>query len=226
MSDIDHFAAEFLRPAPSRDPRSVVIYNRYGKRVLDICFAIILLPVLAPLIVLLMGLVKLDGGPGHFRHRRVGRDGKPFECLKIRTMATNADAKLASHLSTHPDAAREWKLTFKLASDPRITKIGKFLRRTGIDELPQIWNVLRGEMSFVGPRPVTEPELAMYGRHKSAYFSVRPGVTGMWQIYGRRSGCYDNRVQLDRGYLEMISLKSDIALIGQTALSVVRMTGS
>ncbi len=226
MSDIHHFATECSRPVLSRDPRGLVIYNRFGKRVLDICFAIILLPVLAPLIVLLIGLVKLDGGPGLFRHRRVGRNGKPFKCLKIRTMATNAETKLASHLSTDPDAAHEWKLTFKLANDPRITKVGKFLRRTGLDELPQIWNVLRGEMSFVGPRPVTEPEMAMYGRHKSAYLSVRPGVTGMWQIYGRMSGCYDNRVQLDRGYLEVISLKSDIALIGRTALSVVRMTGS
>ena len=90
-----------------------------------------------------MGLVKLDGGPGLFRHRRVGRNGKPFKCLKIRTMATNAETKLASHLSTHPDAAREWKLTFKLANDPRITKVGKFLRRTGLDELLQIWKVLR-----------------------------------------------------------------------------------
>jgi exopolysaccharide production protein ExoY len=226
MSDIHHFATEYPRPVPTRDPRGLVIYNRFGKRVLDICFAIILLPVLAPLIVLLMGLAKLDGGPGLFRHQRVGRNGKPFRCLKVRTMATNAETKLASHLSTNPDAAREWKLTFKLANDPRITKVGRFLRRTGLDELPQIWNVLRGEISFVGPRPVTEPEMAMYGRHKSAYLSVRPGVTGMWQIYGRMSGCYDNRVQLDRGYLEVISLKSDIALIGQTALSVVRMTGS
>ena len=166
------------------------------------------------------------GGAGLFRHRRVGRNGKPFDCLKIRTMGVNADAKLATYLSANPEAAREWNLSFKPANDPRVTKIGRFLRRTGLDELPQIWNVLRGEMSLVGPRPVTEPEIAMYGRHKSAYLSLRPGVTGMWQIHGRMSGCYDNRVQLDRGYLEAISLKSDIALIGQTALSVVRMTGT
>lgn len=226
MSDIHHFVTVLPRALPSGESRDLVLYSRFGKRLLDICFAIVLLPILTPLILLLMGLAKLDGGTGLFRHRRVGRNGKPFECLKIRTMGVNAEAKLASYLSTNPDAAREWNLSFKLTNDPRITKIGRFLRRTGLDELPQIWNVLRGEMSLVGPRPITEPEMVMYGHHKSAYLSIRPGVTGMWQIHGRMSGCYDNRVQLDRGYLESISLKSDIALIGQTALSVVRMTGS
>lgn len=226
MSDTHHFATAFPRAVTTDNARGFAIYRRFGKRLFDLCLAIALLPILAPVIVTLMGLVKLDGGVGLFRHRRIGLNGSSFDCLKVRTMVVGADEKLASFLVANPAAAREWNLAFKLSEDPRITKFGRFLRRTGLDELPQIWNVLRGEMSFVGPRPVTEPELALYGGHKSAYLSVRPGITGMWQIHGRNSGCYENRVQLDRGYLDAISLKSDIALIGQTALTVVRMTGS
>ncbi|MEP2029449.1 MAG: sugar transferase [Paracoccaceae bacterium] len=225
MSDTHHFASVLPRAVASGEPQSIITYSGIGKRLLDICLAVALLPVLVPVILVLIGIVRLDGGAGLYGHTRIGRHGKPFACLKVRTMVMNAEAMLSTHLSANPDAAREWGRSFKLIDDPRITRVGRILRRTGLDELPQIWNVLIGQMSLVGPRPVTEPELAMYGPNKSAYLSVRPGVTGMWQVHGRMTGCYKNRVQLDRGYLDAISLKSDIKLISQTALSVIRMTG-
>lgn len=226
MSDTHDFANEYARPDAATVQRDKATYARFGKRVFDVFLALLLLPVLAPFIVLFWCLARLDGGPGLFAHTRIGRNGKMFRCWKIRTMVRNAEACLQSHLSAHPKAATEWRLTFKLANDPRITGIGNFLRRTGLDELPQIWNVLRGDMSFVGPRPVTKPELSMYGADQSAYLALRPGVTGMWQVYGRNSGNYANRVRLDRGYLDGISLKSDISLIVLTAFGILRMTGS
>lgn len=225
MSDTHHFASEFARSETSRLPRRN-LYSAYGKRVFDISFALFLLPLLAPVIALLCLVVGRDGAAVFFRHERIGRNGRSFDCLKLRTMVPDADARLQSYLLGNADAQIEWSANFKLTNDPRITPFGRFLRCSGLDELPQIWNVLRGDMSFVGPRPVTEPELEKYGSNRRAYLSVRPGVTGMWQIHGRKTGCYENRVRLDRGYLRSVSLKTDIVLIGQTALSMVRMTGT
>jgi lipopolysaccharide/colanic/teichoic acid biosynthesis glycosyltransferase len=226
MRDTHPFAGEFLRPDPTERAAPTYLYGRLGKRVFDIVLALLLLPVLAPLILILCALTRIDGGPAFFAHQRIDRNGVRFKCLKIRSMVPDAENVLKSFLESNRHAAREWEMRFKLTDDPRITSIGAFLRRTGLDELPQIWNVLRGDMSFVGPRPVTAPELGMYGPHKTAYLSVRPGVTGAWQIHGRTTGCYVNRVALDRSYVEGLSLRRDLALIGQTAFSVVKMTGS
>lgn len=200
-------------------------YTRLGKRLLDIALAILLLPFLAPVIVGLWALVRSQGSPGFFRHTRVGRHGTAFGCWKICTMVPNAEALLAQYLKDNPEAASEWDQSQKLARDPRITRLGRFLRRTSLDELPQIWNVLRGEMSFVGPRPVTEPELKRYGADTSIYLDLRPGVTGLWQVEGRSNGCYNERRNMDRAYAATIGLLRDLTLIFRTGFVIFWPTG-
>jgi exopolysaccharide production protein ExoY len=201
------------------------LYVRHGKRALDLILAVLMLPIVVPVILLLWLIVRLQGGPGFFGHARIGQDARPFRCWKIRTMAPDADRRLAELLQRDPLAAVEWARHFKLNRDPRITRIGVFLRRTSLDELPQIWNVLRGDMSFVGPRPVTVGELAYYGADQRAYLALRPGITGLWQVHGRRDGSYARRVMLDRSYAQVMSLTTDLALILRTGLTVIRPTG-
>ncbi len=208
-----------LRSGPGR------FYRASGKRGLDLLLALLILPVLIPVITLLWAVTRTQGGPGFYGHSRVGRDGRPFRCWKIRTMVPDAEARLRQHLQDRPAAAAEWAATQKLTEDPRITPLGAFLRSTSLDELPQIWNVLKGEMSFVGPRPVTEEELDRYGPHRRAYLALRPGITGPWQVHGRTDGCYDRRVAFDRAYAESQSLTGDLGLIARTALAVLRATG-
>jgi len=196
-------------------------YSRHGKRALDLALALLLLPVLVPLIALLVLLTRNGGAPGLFAHRRIGRHGQEFTCWKIRTMVRDAPAMLDAHLRANPAAAVEWARTHKLQDDPRVTRLGRFLRRTSLDELPQIWNVLRGDMSLVGPRPITWTELDRYGPHADTYLSLKPGVTGHWQVHGRTNGCYDERLQMDRSYASRISLWRDLGLIFSTARVVL-----
>lgn len=213
-------------PSPARrDWRHKSFYNRFGKRLFDLVLAIVLLPVLAPVIATLWLLVRRDGGAGFFGHRRVGRGGKVFKCWKIRTMVMDAEPRLIAYLAQNPEAAAEWASEHKLRNDPRITKIGGFLRATSLDELPQIWNVLRGEMSFVGPRPVVRGELVRYGRKRSAYLAFRPGLTGIWQVSGRNDVSYETRVQMDVEYCKVVSLKEDVALLLKTGKAVIDQTG-
>ncbi|MEM8654411.1 MAG: sugar transferase [Pseudomonadota bacterium] len=200
-------------------------YARYGKRALDLILALTLLPILAPLIALLWGVVRLDGGLGLFSHTRIGQHGRRFACWKLRTMVPDAEARLRHYLDTDPHAAAEWAATQKLTQDPRVTRLGRLLRRTSLDELPQIWNVLRGDMSLVGPRPVTAPELDRYGPQAPLYLSLKPGVTGLWQVMGRANGCYAERLQLDQTYALRLGLWQDLSLISRTALVLVRPTG-
>lgn len=200
-------------------------YRNVGKRGLDIVLAIALLPLLAPIIFVLWALVRQDGAPGFFGHVRVGQGGKLFSCYKIRSMVPNAEAKLDAYLAANPQAAAEWEATQKLADDPRITKIGHFLRKTSLDELPQILNVLKGEMSFVGPRPVTQPELAKYGAYQQTYLALKPGITGLWQVEGRQDGNYLERVKMDRRYANSVSIWRDLVLIARTAQVLARPTG-
>jgi len=141
-------------------------------------------------------------------------------------MVTNADARLKAHLHANPEAAAEWDATQKLANDPRITWFGNFLRRSSLDELPQIWNVLKGDMSFVGPRPVTAEELERYGPERGSYLILRPGITGLWQVLGRQDGCYDKRVHFDCIYNSTLGWISDIKLILRTGLCLLKFTGS
>ena len=197
----------------------------FGKRLFDVVFALAILPVLAPLIAVLWCLVKLDGGPGFFGHERVGLGGRNFTCWKLRTMVPDAESRLEALLARDANAAAEWSASFKLTNDPRIVRIGRFLRKSSLDELPQLWNVLLGEMSFVGPRPVPKKELGMYGDAKLAYLSVRPGVTGLWQVSGRNEVNYSDRVALDRYYVERASALLDASLILRTVLAVMRLEG-
>jgi len=201
------------------------LYLSHGKRVTDIVLALLLLPVLVPVIAILYLITRRDGGPGFFGHRRVGKDGKVFKCWKIRTMVVGAEQKLQEHLRANPEAAAEWARDYKLENDPRITRIGDFLRRSSLDELPQIWNVLKGEMSFVGPRPIIRTEMHKYAGYQWAYLAVRPGVTGVWQVSGRNDVDYDQRVAMDVDYMSQAGLLFDLGVVVKTAGAVLKRTG-
>lgn len=200
-------------------------YRAWGKRAFDIVAATALLVLLAPVMAVLAGLVMLDGGRPIFAQRRIGHRGRPFRCLKFRTMVPDAEARLHAVLAADPVAADEWARDQKLAQDPRITRLGALLRRSSLDELPQLFNVLRGEMSLVGPRPVTEPELERYGLAARVYRSVRPGVTGPWQVSGRNATGYAERVALDVRYARDHGLFSDVAILLRTVGAVIALTG-
>ncbi len=199
-------------------------YTRHGKRIFDVVLAITMLPILLP-VMALIALGIAHKGQIIYCHRRVGRHGIEFTCYKFRTMCIDADLRLAELLASNPSAQAEWARDHKLQDDPRITRLGRILRKTSLDELPQIWNVLRGDMSFVGPRPVTRAERAKYGDVAAAYLSVRPGVTGPWQISGRSDVSYAARVMQDADYIAGINLASDAVIIAQTALVPLKMTG-
>jgi len=194
------------------------------KRAMDLIVAALLLAISAPLMAVLLALVAGDGGAPLFAHERIGRHGRSFRCWKIRSMRQDASEHLSALLQD-PARADEWARTFKLSDDPRITRVGRFLRRTSLDELPQLWNVLLGDMSLVGPRPITAGELVKYGRAAPLYCSVRPGLTGLWQVSGRSDTSYDQRVQMDRDYIENPSIFRDVLLLLMTPSVCVRRTG-
>ncbi len=197
------------------------------KRAIDIVGAAALLIVFAPIMLITALLVARDGGPVLYSHTRVGRGGVPFRCLKFRSMVADADARLAMVLERDPLARVEWERTRKLRNDPRVTPIGRFLRATSLDELPQLFNVLAGDMSLVGPRPVEQAELAQfYGAAAAHYRAVRPGLTGPWQISGRSDTTYAERVALDVAYVERFSLLSDLAILLRTPLAVLARKGA
>jgi exopolysaccharide production protein ExoY len=207
-----------------RQPRPL---GGHPKRVLDVTVAAIALFLVFPLFVLTFLLLRLfDRGPVFFVQDRVGLGGERFPCIKFRTMAVDSDQRLKQHLAGNPEAAREWRETRKLMCDPRVTWIGHILRKTSIDELPQLINVLRGEMSCVGPRPVVEEELKQYGRFTAHYFSTRPGLTGLWQVSGRNRLSYPERVALDRSYVENWSLAMDLKILAMTIPAVVRVSNT
>jgi lipopolysaccharide/colanic/teichoic acid biosynthesis glycosyltransferase len=196
-----------------------------GKRVFDITAGLLLLVLFAPAILLLGLLVSSDGGKPFISLRRVGRDGNHFACWKIRTMVVDAETRLAQILAQDPEAAAEWARDQKLVDDPRVTRLGKALRSTSLDELPQLWNVVRGDMSLVGPRPITDAEMVRYGDAGPYYISVRPGLTGLWQVQGRNSVSYDERVSLDVTYVSRLSFKNDISILFRTVGAVLNRTG-
>ncbi|MEL7344946.1 MAG: sugar transferase [Pseudomonadota bacterium] len=200
-------------------------YRTFGKRVFDLTLAVLSLPLLLPIIAICWALARSDGGPGFFAHTRIGRNGRAFRCLKIRTMRPDAEALLADLLAVSPAARMEWDETQKLTNDPRVTRIGAVLRKTSLDEFPQIFNVIMGQMSLVGPRPVVAAELDRYGPFASIYSSVRPGVTGLWQVSGRNDLSYGERVQLDVDYVSGLSMMRDIWLLLRTVLEVARRSG-
>jgi Undecaprenyl-phosphate galactose phosphotransferase WbaP len=189
--------------------------------------ALLLLLLLSPLMGVVVFLIwRRDGAPILFAHYRVGLDGKLFACLKFRTMLRNSEQILSELLRDDPEARAEWVRDQKLTNDPRITAVGHFLRKSSLDELPQLLNVLRGEMSLVGPRPVTVAELTRYGKVRWDYLSVRPGITGLWQVSGRNNTTYEERVALDHRYVQQRSLWLDIGILLKTVRVVVLREGA
>ena len=198
-----------------------------AKRALDIVAAGLGLVLLSPFFLIVALMVRADGGPAFFAHQRVGRGGKLFGCLKFRSMVIDSQARLEALLANDPVARAEWEATRKLKNDPRITRIGRFLRSTSLDELPQLINVLRGEMSLVGPRPVQEAEIdRYYGASAAHYMAVRPGITGLWQVSGRSETSYESRVALDVAYVSRPSLLADLSILLRTPVAVVSRRGA
>lgn len=215
-------SAEIPNPVVTEGIRGPV-----AKTMLDAIAAGLGLIVLGPAMLLIVAIIKVrDPGPVLFAHPRIGKNGRIFHRLKFRTMAVDAGAILARHLAKDPAAAKEWRDTRKLRDDPRVTRLGGLLRRTSLDELPQLINILRGEMSVVGPRPIVEDEVHHYGSAMLDYMSVRPGLTGLWQVNGRSNVGYTERVRLDQQYVRERTLWMDLTIIWRTVGVVLRREGS
>ena len=202
------------------------IHENLAKRAIDVAGALAGLLFFMPLFLIVYLLVRMDGGPAIFAHPRMGRDGKLFNCYKFRSMVVDADGRLAEHLARNPAARLEWEQHFKLVDDPRITTVGRALRTTSLDELPQLWNVLKGDMSLVGPRPIVTAEGARYEEHIICYYSCRPGITGLWQVSGRNDIDYESRVGLDVSYVKNWSLLLDVVIILRTIGIVITRKGA
>jgi lipopolysaccharide/colanic/teichoic acid biosynthesis glycosyltransferase len=201
---------------------SPLFYDK-SKRVIDVCGSVALLVALSPLLLVIALLVKLTSpGPIIFRHRRLGQHGQTFFCLKFRTMVKNAEELLRQR----EDLRKEFEATFKLKNDPRLTRIGRFLRKTSLDELPQLFNVLRGDLSLIGPRPIVPSERAKYGVHLRKLLSVKPGLGGYWQVYGRSDTTYAERIAMDMEYIDNRSLGLDLKLAAMTARVVIEGRGA
>ncbi len=200
--------------------------SRFIKRTFDIIGSSLILVALSPVLIFLTYKVSRDGGRPIYGHERVGHNGKKFKCLKFRSMVLNSQEVLADLLERDPEAREEWNKDFKLKNDPRITKIGAFIRKTSLDELPQLWNVLRGEMSLVGPRPVIEKELERYAGDVDYYFMAKPGMTGLWQVSGRNDIDYDTRVYFDAWYVKNWALWNNIAILFKTIGVVLKRDGA
>lgn len=212
-------ALDGVRTRPQRGSRAV--------RVADIAIALAALLFIAPLLLTIAVLIALqDGGPVLFGHERVGRNGRSFRCLKFRSMVVDADGQLSRLLASNPDARLEWQAGHKLRQDPRTTALGRFLRRSSLDELPQLLNVLRGEMSIVGPRPIVAGEVVRYGRYIRHYFAVRPGITGLWQVSGRSNTSYRRRVACDVHFARRATVGGYIGILARTIPAVLTRTGS
>lgn len=207
--------------------RSAMGWEHWVKRQLDVAVALAVLLVAAPLLVLIAGAVAVRyGRPVFIAHMRVGQNGRLFPCLKFRTMVVDAAETLRQHLEKDPEARKEWNETRKLKNDPRITSFGRLLRKSSIDELPQLVNVLRGDMSLVGPRPIVTEEMQRYGSWLKDYLSIKPGMTGPWQVSGRNDVSYQERVALDSFYARNWTLAGDLMLMLRTLVVVLKSKGS
>ena len=200
--------------------------QRVLKRSFDLVLSLVLLVLLAPLFLFLVLMVKRDGGPAFFADRRIGYDGREFMCLKFRSMVVNADRMLAQLLQKDEALRTEWHNTIKLKNDPRITKIGAFLRKSSIDELPQLLNVIRGDMSLVGPRPILPEEYEKYGKHIAYYFQTRPGITGLWQVSGRNDADYSRRMYYVCWYVRNWSFWQDVVILLKTVRVLLSRVGA
>ena len=203
----------------------VSFYTKYGKRLCDVALAAYSAAPAHSRHVGDCGVGMAHEGNIIFRHRRVGRGGKEFTCYKFRTMVLDADERLTELLASDSDAKAEWDLNYKLKYDPRVTRLGRLLRRSSLDELPQIWNIICGDMSFVGPRPITHAELPKYDNYINELLSIRPGITGQWQINARGEASYEVRIMHDIHYLRNINFAKDLMLILKTAIVPLKFNG-
>lgn len=222
-------AATFVSGSPiaANALNSYVSREQFVLLKLNQAVALVLLFLLSPLLLAIAFLIwRRDGSPILYGHYRVGRGGKLFRCFKYRTMLRDSDSVLADLLRDDPKSLVEWETNQKLPNDPRITPVGRYLRSSSLDELPQLLNVVRGEMLLVGPRPVTVAELTRYGKVRWHYLSVRPGITGLWQVSGRNNTTYEERVALDASYVENRSLLNDVSILLRTMLVVIRKEGA
>ena len=198
-------------------------YRRFLKRGFDAFAVLLAAPFVLPVVLLLGFLISRDGGPAFYRQDRIGQGGRVFRIWKLRSMVVDAERRLEAHLARDPAARAEWNETQKLKNDPRITRVGRLIRKTSLDELPQLWNVLRGDMSLVGPRPMMPGQAALYpGR---AYYALRPGVTGFWQISDRNETSFAGRAAFDTEYARRLSFLTDLAVLVATVRVVLRGTG-
>ena len=206
---------------PAARPR--LSYRDHAKRALDILLVVLAAPVVLPVVLFFAALVALEGGQPFYSQQRVGRGGRSFRMWKLRSMVRDADARLEAHLAADPEARAEWDRDQKLRHDPRITRVGALIRKTSLDELPQLWNVLMGDMSLVGPRPMMPSQRSLYPGH--AYFRLRPGLTGPWQVSDRNATTFAARADFDMAYDAALSLFEDLRIIVATFGVVVRATG-
>jgi Undecaprenyl-phosphate galactose phosphotransferase WbaP len=216
------------RPAPTPNPAGELSPGLrdtgplFVKRLMDVVCASLLLLVTLPLFVAIAVAIMLDSrGPVMFGHTRVGKRGRCFKALKFRSMVRDADSVLERHLRAHPELRMEWQERHKLREDPRVTRVGRVLRRLSLDELPQLLNVLRGEMSMVGPRPIVEEEISRFGKVFPLYTRVKPGLTGLWQVSDRRRTTYRERIELDLTYMRRRTLGMDLLILVKTVRAVV-----
>lgn len=200
------------------------IYNKYVKKIIDKIISAVSLIILSPVFLIIAICIKLESkGPVFFVHKRIGKNGKEIGMYKFRTMVPNAEELIKSFT---PEQMKEFKENFKLENDPRITKVGKILRKTSLDELPQLFNILKGELSIIGPRPVIGEELEKYGENKSKFLSVTPGLTGYWAANGRSNTSYDERMKMELYYIDNMSWKMDIKVFFKTIISVLKKEGA
>ena len=204
-------------------PSSIGVYRHFFKRVIDVVAILITLPFILPFLLIIAALISMDGHSPIFRQERVGIDGKRFRIWKFRTMVPDAEAMLTEYLASNPEAKAEWETKQKLNDDPRCTRIGRILRRTSMDELLQLVNVLTGDMTLVGPRPMMPSQQALYPGH--AYYRLRPGMTGSWQISARNEATFAERAVFDDRYEQELSLGNDLSIIAKTVGVVLRGTG-
>ncbi len=204
------------------------LYRRHGKRLLDLVLVLGFAPLMLMIVGVLALLVRCDGGPAFFAQTRVGRGGRSFRCWKLRTMVVNADEMLTAVLASDTNAAQEWIARQKLRRDPRITRLGRFLRQTSLDELPQLWNVVKGEMSLIGPRPFTPDQRALYSQAQpeASYYTMRPGLTGAWQVGPRAESAFAERATFDSAYARKLCLWLDLVILVKTVRVVLAARGS
>ena len=204
--------------------RKLEIYNKYIKKIIDKLISTVSLVILSPVFLIIAICIKLESkGPVFFIHKRIGKNGKKIGMYKFRTMVPNAEELIKKFT---PEQMKEFKENFKLENDPRITKVGKILRKTSLDELPQLINILKGELSIIGPRPVIGEELEKYGENKEKFLSVTPGLTGYWAANGRSNTSYDERMKMELYYIDNMTWKMDIKVFFKTIISVLKKEGA